>query len=146
VTAHAIPIVPKRDDAPAIAPGLLAHLSDIDDDYMIADPTPDVREWRVALPDGRRVGRVDDVVVDTSTMTAKYLEVKLDPEVMLGEEDRWVLVPVESVQVDTAAPRVVVDRLPVGELADMPRHGHRVPTVEEQRALLTYFEIAPPGT
>jgi sporulation protein YlmC with PRC-barrel domain len=145
VKAHAIRIVPKRDDAPAVAPGLLAHLSDLADDYMIADPVPDMRDWTVTLPDGRRVGVVDDVIVDTSTMTAKYVELRIDPEVLLGDESRWVLVPVESVRVDAGGPRVVIEHLPVGGLADVPRPDRRVPTTEEQRAILRYFEIVETG-
>jgi hypothetical protein len=142
VNPHSIQIVPKRDEVPAVAPGLLAHLGDLDDDYMIADPVPDVRGWTVTLPDRRRVGVVDDILVDTSTMTAKYVEVKVDRDVLLGEEERWVLVPVESMRVVDDDLRVVIDHLPAGGLADVPRHDRRRPTAAEQRAVLAYFEIA----
>jgi sporulation protein YlmC with PRC-barrel domain len=99
----------------------------------------------VTLPDGRRVGRVDDVVIDTSTMRAKYLEVKVDHDVLLSDEDRWVLVPIEDVRIEAEAPRVIVQQLPVTTPADVPRHDHRQPTIEEQRAILAYLEIVPPG-
>lgn len=140
-----IQIVPKRDNARAVAPGLLAHLSDIDDDYMIADPFPDFRDWKVTLPDGRRVGKVEDVIVDTSTMTGRYIEVKVDRDVLLSDEDRWVLVPVESARVDSDETRVVIDHLPAGGLDGAPRHRGELPTAEEQRAILAYFEITPVG-
>jgi sporulation protein YlmC with PRC-barrel domain len=136
-------IVPKRDDARAVAPGLLAHLRDLEDDYMIADPVPDFRSWPVTLPDGRRVGTVDDIVLDTSTMMGKYVEVKVDHDVLLSDEDRWVLIPVESVRVEDDESRVVIDHLPVGGLAGAPRQEDRLPTVEEQRAILAYFEFTP---
>lgn len=142
---HSIRIVPKRDDARAVAPGALAHLSDLDHDYMVADPLPDFRHWKVTLPDGRRLGKVDDIVVDTSTMMGKYVEVKADRDVLLGDEDRWVLVPVESVRIDSAEDRVVIDHLPAGGLANAPRHRGRIPTAEEERVVLGYFEITPAG-
>lgn len=142
---HAMRIVPKRDDASAVVPGALARLSDLDDDYMLADPLPDFRDWKVTLPDGRRVGKVDEILVDTSTMLAKYVEVKVDHKVLLDDEDRWVLVPVESVRIDAGNARVVIDHLPVGGLAGAPRHHRRLPTPEEQDAILTYFEITTAG-
>jgi sporulation protein YlmC with PRC-barrel domain len=145
LSSHVLQIVPKRDNPHAIAPGLLAHLSDVEDDYMIADSVPDFRRWPVTLRDGRRVGTVDDVVLDTSTMTGKYVEVKVDHDVLLSDEDRWVLVPVESVRLDDRESRIVIDHLPVGGLADAPRHRDRLPTLEEQRAILAYFEIMPAG-
>ena len=138
-------VVPKRYDAHAVLPGVLTHLSEIDDDYMIGDPLPDLRAWEVVLPDGRRVGKVDDLIVDTSTMTVKYLEVKLDQHVTLSGEDRWVLVPVEFLsRIDEDDVHVIIDHLPAGGLADAPRHyGHQVPTAEEQRVINGYFEIVP---
>ena len=58
---HSIRIVPKRDEPPAVAPGKLANLSDLDHDDMLADPLPNFRDWKVTLPDGRRVGTVGDI-------------------------------------------------------------------------------------
>jgi hypothetical protein len=37
----------------------------------------------------------------------------------------------------------VIDHLPAGGLADAPRHDRQLPTAVEQRAVLTYFEVAP---
>lgn len=42
MTSRLIAGAPKRADAHAVLPGLLAHLGDIDDDCMVADPLPDV--------------------------------------------------------------------------------------------------------
>ena len=142
--ARPIEVVPKRADAHAVLPGLLTHLSEIDDDYMIADPLPDVRDWQVVLPDCRRVGKVDDLIVDTSTMMVKYLEVKEDRHVTLSDTESWVLVPVELLaRIDEDGVRVVIDHLPPGGLANAPRHYGRTPTAQEQRVINAYFEIVP---
>jgi hypothetical protein len=40
---HSMRIVPKGDNVRAILSGPLAHLGDVDDDYVIADAVPDFR-------------------------------------------------------------------------------------------------------
>ena len=143
VSTHSIQIVAKRKDAAAVATGLLSHLSDLDDDYMIADPVPDFRDWDVTLADGRRVGRLEDVVIDTSVMRVKYLEVKLDSHVVLADGGRWRLIPTEYARVDEAETRVVIDQLPSGGLAEAPRHRGLLPTEEEERLIQAYFALMP---
>jgi sporulation protein YlmC with PRC-barrel domain len=133
-------VVPKRDDA-GVAPGMLAHLSDLHD-FMIADPDPDIRGWKVVLPDNRRVGKVDDLIVDTTDMVVKYLEVKVDAEVLASDEDTWVLVPIGAARVDERDDVVVVDRLPAAGLAGAPRFERGAPTPEQEEALRDYYEPA----
>jgi sporulation protein YlmC with PRC-barrel domain len=134
---HPIQVVPKRDDA-TVEPDALEHLSDMKD-FMIADPDPDIRGWKVVLPDGTKVGKVDDLIVDTSTMTVRYLEVKLDHHVLGTDEDTWRLVPVGTARVDDKEHVVVLDRLPVAGLAGAPKHARGIPTREQQRELDEYY-------
>ena len=140
-----IRIVPKRDDAPAVATGLLVHLGDLDEDYMVTDPVPDFRDWALTLSDGRRVGKVDDLIIDTSTMTAKYVEVHVARDVHLGHDERWILIPVEAIRLDTDESRVTIEHLPGGGLNGAPRQRGRVPTIDEQRVIHAYFELQSVG-
>jgi len=55
---------------------------------MIAEPDPDIRGWKVVLTDGQPVGKVDDVIVDTSDMTVRYLEVSSLPRNPMGKLER----------------------------------------------------------
>jgi PRC-barrel domain protein len=48
-------------------------------DFRIAEGDPDVRGWEVLGADGRKIGVVDDLLVDTGVLKARYLEVILDP-------------------------------------------------------------------
>jgi hypothetical protein len=141
MNSQLIRIVPKKDDAKAVEPGVLAHFEDLEGDYKLADDTPDFRNWKVSLADGREAGKAGDLVVDTSSMAGKYVEVKLDKEVALGAEDRWVLVPLESVRLDTNDKRIVIDRVPSGGLADAPPRRDQLPTSEEQRAISRYYDL-----
>lgn len=88
--------------------GNLTRLSDMTD-YEVADDSPDVRGWDVVGSDGRKIGEVDDLIVDTDLMEAKYLSVGLDRESLgLPEEDRGthVLVPVDTAGIDQSHNRV----------------------------------------
>lgn len=131
MNTNRIEIVPKHDDA-RVEPGQLLHLDDMHG-FMVADPVPDVRGWDVTLLDGRRVGSVDDLIVDTTDMTARYVEVKVDHEVLGTDEEGWVLIPVEAVRIDDAAGTVQVERLPRPELVDVQDVVRRWPDVEVER-------------
>jgi hypothetical protein len=51
-------------------------------DYKVAKDDPDVRGWQVVGRDGRAVGEVHDLLVDTVAMRARYLDVELDHELV----------------------------------------------------------------
>lgn len=48
--------------------------------HRITDGDPDVRGWEVYGADNRRIGRVDDLLVDPEARRARYLAVTLDLE------------------------------------------------------------------
>jgi hypothetical protein len=142
-SSHLIRIEPKREYPRPLVPGSLIHLGELGDDYMVADPVPDVRDWVVTLLDGRHVGVIEDLVIDTSSMSARYAEVRIDSHVPKGKEHRWMLVPVELLRIDAKSARVMVDYLPDGALADATRHRGRLPTADEERVILAYFATTP---
>jgi hypothetical protein len=51
-------------------------------DYKVAKEDPDVRGWNVIGRDGRMVGEVHDLLVDTGEMRVRYLDVELDPALL----------------------------------------------------------------
>jgi len=59
-------------------------------------------------PDGRHIGKVDDIIIDTSTMTVRCAEVKLDRDVAPDAEDRFLPVPIELVRIDPDPAHVVL--------------------------------------
>jgi hypothetical protein len=62
------------------AHGGLAHLDDLGD-FKIADGEPDIRGWDVRGADGQKLGKVEDLLVDTAALKVRYIEVKLDKDV-----------------------------------------------------------------
>ena len=75
----------------------LRKLSEIHD-FTVAAGDPNPRGWDVQASDGTDVGRVNDLVVDTGAMKAKYLDVAVNP-VLTDSRQRHVLVPTESVAI-----------------------------------------------
>lgn len=47
--------------------------------YRVAEGDPDIRGWEVAGGDGRRIGEVNDLLVDTVAGKVCYLDIQLDP-------------------------------------------------------------------
>lgn len=77
----------------------LVHLDDVDD-FKVADGDPDIRGWDVRTADGRRIGRVEDLIVDTGLMKVRYIEAKLDREITHTDDDRHVLIPIGTARLD----------------------------------------------
>ncbi len=84
----------------------LARLSDMDD-FEIADGEPDIRGWDVRTMDGRKIGEVDDLLVDTGMLKVRYLEMKLDDE--FSPDRRHTVVPIGVTRLDDDEDEVVVN-------------------------------------
>lgn len=91
------------------------------DDCKVAEGDPDVRGWDVTGADGERVGRVNDLVVDTAAMRVRYLDVTLD-ERAGGSGDRHVLIPIGGARLDDADDAVRLDYLDAAQLSAFPSY------------------------
>ena len=93
------------------------------DDFRVAKGDPDPRGWEVVGADGRRIGEVDELLVDTQAMKVRYLDVDLHRDLAAGA-DRHVLVPVGYARLDRDHTRVVVDQLEARDLEVIPAYDH----------------------
>jgi photosynthetic reaction center H subunit len=88
-------------------------------DFQVAKGDPDVRGWEVLSNDGRRVGKVDDLLVDTAAMKVRYLDIDLDNDLRNlagdgtgpGTKRDNILIPIGSAQLHEKDDRVTVDLL-----------------------------------
>ena len=96
----------------------LRRFSDMDD-VEIAKDDPDPRGWDVVGSDGRRVGEVKDLLVDTSSMKVRSLEVELEGSNFNWNDNRRVAVPADDVRLDEDRDKVVLDRIGYDELGRM---------------------------
>src|SRR5579872_5739745 len=130
----------RRRTTPIVAPGLLEHLSNLKG-YKIEDPAPDIRGWEVDLADRRKVGSVDDLIVDTQDLSVRYLEAKARHEVLGTDDDEWVLLPVQRARIDDQNKKVIIDRLPETGLGEAPRFARGVPNKSQEQQIQAYYGV-----
>lgn len=104
------------------------------DDFKVADGEPDVRGWEVLASDGRKIGEVDELLVDTAAMKVRYLDVDVDDGMVAGATDRHVLIPIGYARLDEDRDAVMVDALAAADLGGMPAY--------EQGPLTRHFEAS----
>jgi len=92
------------------------------DDYRVAQDDLDVRGWTVFTLDGQNVGRVTDLIIDTSGMKVRYLEVALAGAAS-APADGGVLVPIEAADLERSDKSVVIHGLAMEQLRALPRYG-----------------------
>jgi uncharacterized protein (TIGR02271 family) len=92
-------------------------------DFKVASDDPDVRGWDVISADGKRVGEVENLLVDTGAMKVRYLDVDVDGDLLKTDRDRHVLVPIGYARLDRDDNRIVVDNLQSGDIAQLPAYG-----------------------
>jgi photosynthetic reaction center H subunit len=106
----------------------LRRLKDLSD-YEVADGYPDITGWEVKTPDGRMLGKVDDLVVSVREMRVRYVDIDVDRSLRSGLADAatpkgaekgHALVPIGAVQLDDARNDVVVSSLSGTDLASYP--------------------------
>lgn len=104
------------------------------DDFRVAGDDPDPRGWEVLGADGRKIGEVDELLIDPGAMKVRYLDVELDGAAGAGR-DRHVLVPIGYARLDREHDRVLVDGLSSAHLRDIPAYDHGPLTREFESSL-----------
>ncbi len=116
----------------------LVHLSDMSD-FEIADGEPDIKGWDVRTSDGRKIGEVDDLLVDERLMKVRYIEVKVESEISENHELRdYLLVPIGAARLHENDDDVIVN-LESTQVQRLPRHQRRDLSREYEESLLTGF-------
>lgn len=113
------------------------------DDFKVAEGDPDVRGWEVVASDGRKIGEVDQLLVDTAAMKVRYLDVDLDNELVAGASDtsdRHVLIPIGYARLDEGSDRVMVDNLASSDVAGLPEYTHGPITRDFETSLRSRFD------
>jgi uncharacterized protein (TIGR02271 family) len=108
-----------NEDRPRVAP-----LSDVDD-FEVADHDPDVRGWDVISADGRKIGEVEDLIVDTGAMKVRYLDVEVDKDYRAGDDDRRILIPVGQARLHEDEDHVHVNALSSTDVRTFPAYSGR---------------------
>lgn len=76
--------------------------------YRIERGDPDPRGYTVVAADGRDIGEVDDLIIDTDAMKVRYLVVDLDDDSSAaGSDGGSIVLPVQDVDVSSSDRRVI---------------------------------------
>ncbi|MFY9826979.1 MAG: PRC-barrel domain-containing protein [Thermoanaerobaculia bacterium] len=124
--------------SPQIVP--LKHLKD----YQVVKDDPDVRGWPLIGRDGRTVGKVHDLLVDTAAERVRYLDVELDRDLVasapvvpgtagpprpVGADgkaaEHHVLAPIGFARLDEDHKRVYLDGMDAHDAAVLPAYDHQ---------------------
>lgn len=104
------------DEGSSVIP--LAHLRG----FRIANGAMAMRLWQVHSGDGRWIGTVDELLVDTTAGEVRYLDVEVENLLVTGR-DRHVLIPVAHARPDARrCGTLVVDSLLAGAVCQLPTY------------------------
>jgi hypothetical protein len=115
----------------------IAPLGELDD-YKVAEGDPDIRGWDVVTQDGKRVGEVDELLVDTGAMKVRYIAVGLDAEA--AGADRKVLVPIGAAQLDDDKDRVLVVGISPEQFITLPEYRREAFDRDYESRLLSGYD------
>ena len=129
-----------RMDTSNRAPAGAARLARLDelDGYTVADGEPDIRGWDVKTRAGESVGEVKELIVDVDAMKARYLDVKLDRKAVGLAEDRHVLLPIGTAQLDDDHDDVLI-RESAADLRDALPYDPKALTPDYERRLHAWY-------
>ena len=101
----------------------LAHLDDLAH-FEVAEGYPDIRGWLVISANGVQLGKVHDLIVDTSEMRTKYLDVTLSKHIAGHGDDRDVLIPIGAASLVRKAEQVLINDDVVARVHSLPAYKH----------------------
>jgi hypothetical protein len=107
--------------------------------FQVADGDPDIRGWEVRTPDDRKIGKVEELIVDPVERRVRYMEVKVDRKVLDIDDDRRILIPIGTARLKEEGHDVLIERLPAQGLAGAPAYTRGPITREYETSLRNYY-------
>ena len=117
--------------------GTLVHTRDLDD-FKFPKDSPDPRGWDVRATDGTKLGKVEDLIVDTSESRVRYVEVALDKDFAKDAQRDYALVPIGQARLDRDNDGVIVD-IPATALAGAPRYDRETLSRDYETSLRSWL-------
>lgn len=108
------------------------------DDFKIADGEPDIRGWAVLGSDGRKLGSVHNLLIDTDAMKVRYIAVDIDRELAGGE--RYVLIPIGYARLDRDEDQIFVEAIESSAVVGLPAYEQNQVTREYETSLRRHFD------
>src|SRR5215203_750335 len=90
-------------------------------DFSIVEGEPDIRGWDVRNMQGRKIGEVEELIVDAQRKKVRYMVVDLDDN-ELDLDDRKVIVPIGLAELHTKDDDVILPNVQAEQLRALPEY------------------------
>jgi hypothetical protein len=90
-------------------------------DFSIVDGEPDIRGWDVRNSQGRKIGEVEELIVDAQRKKVRYMVVDLDDN-ELDLDDRKVIIPIGLAELHTKDDDVMLPNIQAEQLRALPEY------------------------
>lgn len=117
----------------------LQRLSDLDD-YKVASDDPDVRGWTLISGDNEKIGKVDELIVDTQRMKVRYLVVDVNEEFGLDKDESRLLIPIGAARLHEKNNDVIVSGLTSVNLKGYPFFRGSAITRDYEQSIRRFYE------
>ena len=107
--------------------------------FQVAQGDQDIRGWEVRTPDDRKIGKVEELIVDPVEKRVRYMEVKIDGKQLGIDDDRHILVPIGTARLKEKGHDVLIERLPAMGLTGAPAYKRGPITREYETSLRNYY-------
>lgn len=107
--------------------------------FQVAEGDQDIRGWKVKTPDGKKIGKVEELIVDPVERRVRYMEIKVDRKALGVDDDRHILVPIGTARIEDDGNDVLLDRLPAQGLAGVPAYNRGPITRDYETSLREYY-------
>jgi sporulation protein YlmC with PRC-barrel domain len=107
--------------------------------FQVAEGDHDIRGWEVRTPDEKKIGKVEELIVDPAERRVRYMEVKVDRKALGFDDDRHILVPIGAARIKEDGHDVLIERLPAQGLAGAPVYKGGQISRDYESALRDYY-------
>jgi sporulation protein YlmC with PRC-barrel domain len=105
-------------------------------DFEIVREDPDIRGWDVRGTNGRKVGAVEDLIVDAREKKVRYMVVDLDDN-ELKLRHRKVLIPIGLAELDQKDDDVLIPNISAQQLGELPDYDRDSLTPDVERRIFS---------
>ena len=128
-------LVSDRSDASTT--GALVHTRDLDK-FEFPKGEPDPRGWDVRATDDTKIGKVEDLLLDTQERRIRYIEVALAGDIAKDIARDYVLIPIGKAHLDDDDDDVIID-LSAADLESAPRYDRNRLSRDYETSLRSWF-------
>ena len=105
-------------------------------DFEIVEGEPDIRGWDVKNSSGKKIGEVEELLLDAQKKKVRYMVVDLDDN-ELDLDDRRVLIPIGLAELDKEEDDVLLRSVTVEQLRALPEYEEDQLDEEVERKICT---------